>query len=80
MFLSHEGVPEKRYVHVPMLFRVSLAHPYFRSFLMTFPPFITNLTRCISVMSCSGSPENGDGIGVFTFLDRSNPVLPSHHL
>ena len=28
-----------------------------RSFLMTSPPFITNLTRCISEMSCSGSPE-----------------------
>ncbi len=27
------------------------------SFLMTFPPFITNLTRWSSVMSASGSPD-----------------------
>ena len=28
-----------------------------RSFLITLPPFITNLTRCSSVISASGSPE-----------------------
>ena len=31
--------------------------PAAMSFLMTLPPFITNLTRCSSVMSASGSPE-----------------------
>src|SRR5690348_8906424 len=30
---------------------------YFKSFRMTFPPFITNLTRWSSVMSARGSPE-----------------------
>ena len=31
--------------------------PGARSFLITAPPFITNFTRCISVMSSSGFPE-----------------------
>jgi len=33
------------------------ARRYFKSSRKTTPPFITNLTRCISVMSASGSPE-----------------------
>jgi hypothetical protein len=35
----------------------SMARLYFKSFRKTTPPFITNLTRSISVMSVSGSPE-----------------------
>jgi hypothetical protein len=35
----------------------SIERRYFKSFLKTTPPFITNLTRSISVMSVSGSPE-----------------------
>src|SRR5712664_2406838 len=34
-----------------------IARPYFTSFRKTTPPFITNFTRSISVMSVSGSPE-----------------------
>jgi hypothetical protein len=35
----------------------SIARLYFKSFRNTTPPFITNLTRSISVMSVSGSPK-----------------------
>jgi hypothetical protein len=35
----------------------SLARSHFKSFRKTTPPFITNFTRSISVMSVSGSPE-----------------------
>jgi hypothetical protein len=40
-------------------FSVRSAPPFCaaKSSRTTTPPFITNLTRCISVISCSGSPE-----------------------
>src|SRR5580658_877973 len=38
-------------------FKVGHGCLYSMSFRMTFPPFITNLTRCSSVMSTSGSLE-----------------------
>ena len=31
--------------------------PWVKSFLKISPPFITNFTRCVSVMSASGSPD-----------------------
>ena len=61
------AIPASRYLPVVPTVLVFSMHgarregnyrvPPVRSFLMTFPPFITNLTRCSSVMSASGSPE-----------------------
>ena len=52
---STSAVPSRSFYFAPLLRVSSLCAP--KSSLITTPPFITNLTRSISVMSCSGSPE-----------------------
>ena len=42
--------------------------PGVRSFLNTSPPFITNFTRCVSLMSLIGSPDTATMSANFPFV------------